>query len=200
MFCHVLLVTRSEPRVSIQKDGDGFPSPSQYPKRGPLREEALWGIPLLIISCWTAQASCPWHARQCEIHLKTPALPRKFQCLIWHHKFLSGARHWMLTLGTAEYQTFMNRSLRSSQLWGAQKIGSCAIAALSVWKIPKNTQLQHLIMNLLTNTFSQKCSVTRAEMFQHLLFFVGNLPERFFWSCLWSCHCKLGLEGARKAA
>lgn len=112
----------------------GFPAhlTACSPKSGPLREEPLWCIPLLIISCWVAQAFCPWHARQHEIHLKTPALPRKLWCLIWHHKFLSGARHWMLMLGTAEYQTFMNRSLRSFQLWGAQKIGSCVITALSV--------------------------------------------------------------------
>lgn len=134
VLCHVLLVTRSEPCVSIQKDGDGFPAQlsARGPERGPLREEALWCIPLPLISCWAAQASCPWHARQREIHLETPALPRKLRCLIWHHKFLSGARHWMLTFGTAKYQTFMNRSLRSFHLWGAQKIGSCVIPALSV--------------------------------------------------------------------
>lgn len=65
-------------------------------------------------------------------HLKTHALPRKFRCLIWHRKFLSGARHWALTHGTAEQQTFMSRALSSSLLQGAQKIWPNLITALTV--------------------------------------------------------------------
>lgn len=96
----------------------------------------------------------------------------------------------------------MNRALRSFQPPGAQQTGSHLIAALTVYEgSPRKVSCSTCLLpddSFWTNVFSQKCSVTGAEMFQHLLIFIGDLPKRFLRSWLWPCHCRLGLEGARK--
>lgn len=121
-------------------------------------------------------------------------------CLIWHHKFLSGARHWMLTVGTAKSPTLMNRALRSFQLWGALKIGSCVITALSVHeRFHKNATAAPSYESLNKYIFTDVQS-HQSWNIPAFVSFYRDLPERFVWSCLWLCQCRFGLEGARKTA
>lgn len=144
------------------------------------------------------------HAKRHEIYLEAHSLPRKLWCLIWHRKFLSGARHWTLMLGTAKLQTFMSGALRSFQLQGAQKIGLHLVTALTVCEgSQKNLYCRTCLLpdkSFWTNMFLQKGSFTGAEMFQHFLIFIRGLPESFLRSWLWFSQCRLDLEGARKTA
>lgn len=109
----------------------------------PFCKAAFWDIPLptfLQGSAGILPVSC---------HLEARALPRKLGCLIWHHAFLSGAGHKVLTYSTAEQQAFMNRALNSAQLQEARNIRSHLITSLTTSLGSQRTVSQHLLTGFL---------------------------------------------------
>lgn len=104
-LCHVLLCYKEWAMYLSSKWWRGVFQPiSLVAPRAALWEKKLFGA---FLSTAFPAGSMGISPLSCQVAWNPPqdTLPRKLCCLICHGKFLSGARCWMLMLGTAEWQT-----------------------------------------------------------------------------------------------